>query len=79
MRVGLQIGLTNIRQQPLGEYITRVAEQADEAGFATLVVPDHFTLRPESASFFRRDAAMFDLLATEFVPTVEKIAVNRQG
>src|SRR5579859_40588 len=54
MRVGLNIGLTNIQQKPLGEYITRVAEQADQAGFATLVMPDHFSLRPESTTFLKR-------------------------
>jgi alkanesulfonate monooxygenase SsuD/methylene tetrahydromethanopterin reductase-like flavin-dependent oxidoreductase (luciferase family) len=56
MRVGLQIALTNnIQQKPLGEYLIRVAEQADQAGFATLVMPDHFSLRPESVAFLKRD------------------------
>ncbi len=56
MRVGLQIALTNnIQQRPLGEYLIRVAEQADQAGFATLVIPDHFSLRPESTPFIKRD------------------------
>lgn len=56
MRVGLQIALTNnIQQKPLGEYLIRVAEQADQAGFATLVMPDHFSLRPESTPFIKRD------------------------
>jgi alkanesulfonate monooxygenase SsuD/methylene tetrahydromethanopterin reductase-like flavin-dependent oxidoreductase (luciferase family) len=39
----------------LDEYIVRVAEQADQAGFATLVMPDHFSLRPESTTFLKRD------------------------
>ncbi len=42
MRIGLQIGLTNAQPKPLGEYLIRVAEQADQAGFASLVMPDHF-------------------------------------
>ena len=54
MRVGLNIGLTNVQQKPLDEYIVRVAEQADQAGFATLVLPDHFSLRSESITFLRR-------------------------
>ena len=56
MRVGLQIALTNnTRQGPLGEYLIRIAEQADRAGFASLVIPDHFSLRPESTTFLPRD------------------------
>ncbi len=56
MRVGLQIALTNnTQQEPLGEYLIRIAEQADRAGFATLVIPDHFSLRPESTTFLPRD------------------------
>ncbi len=55
MRVGLQITLTNTQPKPLGEYLIRVAEQADQAGFATLVIPDHFSLRPESTTFLKRD------------------------
>ena len=56
MRVGLQIALTNnTRQESLGEYLIRIAEQADRAGFASLVIPDHFSLRPESTTFLPRD------------------------
>lgn len=55
MRIGLQIGVTNTEPKPLSEYITRVAEQADQAGFATLVMPDHFSLRPESTMWLKRD------------------------
>lgn len=46
MRLGLQLGLTNISPKPLGDYLIDVAERADQAGFATLVVADHFSLRP---------------------------------
>ena len=56
MRVGLQIGLTSRDQKPVSEYITRVAEQADQAGFATLVMPDHFSLKPESTAWLEKDA-----------------------
>jgi alkanesulfonate monooxygenase SsuD/methylene tetrahydromethanopterin reductase-like flavin-dependent oxidoreductase (luciferase family) len=56
MRIGLQIGLTNTQQKPLGGYFVRVAEQADQAGFATLVVPDHFSLRSGSMPWLRRGA-----------------------
>jgi alkanesulfonate monooxygenase SsuD/methylene tetrahydromethanopterin reductase-like flavin-dependent oxidoreductase (luciferase family) len=55
MRVGLQIGITNTQPKPLSDYLVRVAEQADQAGFATLVVPDHFSLRPETTPFLKRD------------------------
>ena len=55
MRVGLQVGLTNRHRQPISDYLGRIAELADQAGFATLVVPDHFSLRPESAMWLRRD------------------------
>src|SRR5882762_2608049 len=55
MRLGLQLGITNTLQRPFGDYLVRVAEQADQAGFATLVVPDHFSLRPESTPWIRRD------------------------
>jgi alkanesulfonate monooxygenase SsuD/methylene tetrahydromethanopterin reductase-like flavin-dependent oxidoreductase (luciferase family) len=60
MRIGLQIGLTNTLPRPLSEYLVRVAEQADQAGFATLVVPDHFSLRPESTTFLKRDSVVID-------------------
>jgi len=55
MRLGLQIGLTNTPQRPFSDSLVRIAEQADQAGFATLVVPDHFSLRPESTAWLRRD------------------------
>lgn len=55
MRLGLNIGSTNTQHRPIGDYLARVAEQADQAGFATLVLPDHFTLRPESTMWLRRD------------------------
>ncbi|HEU5227463.1 MAG TPA: LLM class flavin-dependent oxidoreductase [Ktedonobacteraceae bacterium] len=55
MRLGLNIGSTNTQHRPIGDYFARVAEQADQAGFATLVLPDHFTLRPESTPWLRRD------------------------
>jgi alkanesulfonate monooxygenase SsuD/methylene tetrahydromethanopterin reductase-like flavin-dependent oxidoreductase (luciferase family) len=54
MRLGIHLGLTKPEHEPLREYIIRVAEQAEQAGFATLVVPDHFSLRPESAAWVRR-------------------------
>ncbi|HEY7413982.1 MAG TPA: LLM class flavin-dependent oxidoreductase [Ktedonobacteraceae bacterium] len=55
MRIGLHIGLTNISHKPVSDYLIHVAEQADQAGFATLVVPDHFSLKPESTPYLRRD------------------------
>jgi alkanesulfonate monooxygenase SsuD/methylene tetrahydromethanopterin reductase-like flavin-dependent oxidoreductase (luciferase family) len=55
MRIGINIGSTKPTREPLREYIIRVAEQAEQAGFATLVLPDHFSLRPESAAWVRRD------------------------
>ena len=67
MRIGLQLGLTNTQQQqPFGDYLTRVAEQADQAGFATLVVPDHFSLKPETTPFLRRDEHTPTPVVTEF-------------
>ena len=55
MRLGLQLGLTNTQQKPIGDHLINIAEQADQAGFATLVVPDHFTLRPESTTWLPRN------------------------
>ncbi len=55
MRLGLQLGLTTTPHKPLGDTLIHMAEQADQAGFATLVVPDHFSLRPESMPWLRRD------------------------
>jgi len=56
MRVGLQIGLANTQQKAPGERLALAAEQAEQAGFSTLVIPDHFSLRPESTAFIRREA-----------------------
>jgi alkanesulfonate monooxygenase SsuD/methylene tetrahydromethanopterin reductase-like flavin-dependent oxidoreductase (luciferase family) len=53
MRVGIQVGTATFPQKLTGEFLTRIAEQADQAGFSTLVIPDHFTLRPESAPWAR--------------------------
>jgi alkanesulfonate monooxygenase SsuD/methylene tetrahydromethanopterin reductase-like flavin-dependent oxidoreductase (luciferase family) len=55
MRVGLQIGITNTQPKPLSNSLIRVAEQAEQAGFATLVAPDHFSLRPETTPFLKRE------------------------
>jgi alkanesulfonate monooxygenase SsuD/methylene tetrahydromethanopterin reductase-like flavin-dependent oxidoreductase (luciferase family) len=66
MRIGLNIGLTNTRPKPLSDYLIRVAEQADQAGFATLVIPDHFSLRPESTAFLRRDEHTPTSVVTDF-------------
>ena len=55
MKVGLQISLTNIPQKPFGDYFTHIAEQAEQAGFSTLTVPDHFSLKPESTSWMPRN------------------------
>jgi alkanesulfonate monooxygenase SsuD/methylene tetrahydromethanopterin reductase-like flavin-dependent oxidoreductase (luciferase family) len=66
MRIGLNIGLTNNQPRPLGDYLTRVAEQADQAGFATLVIPDHFSLRPESTTFLKRDEASTSVVTNFF-------------
>jgi alkanesulfonate monooxygenase SsuD/methylene tetrahydromethanopterin reductase-like flavin-dependent oxidoreductase (luciferase family) len=53
MRLGLQLALPNTQQKPVGDYLIRVAELADQAGFASLVVIDHFSLRPETTPWFR--------------------------
>src|SRR5579872_474286 len=66
MRLGLNIGLTNTQHKPVGDYLIRVAEQADQAGFATLVLPDHFSLRPESTAFLRRDEHTPTSVVTDF-------------
>lgn len=66
MRLGLQLGITNTLHQPLGDFIRHVAEQADQAGFATLVVPDHFSLRPESIPWLRRDEGTITPAVTDF-------------
>lgn len=66
MRIGINIGSTKPTREPLREYIIRVAEQADQAGFATLVLPDHFSLRPESAPWVRRSEKAATPAVTDF-------------
>lgn len=66
MRIGLQIGLANTQTKPLSEYIVRVAEEADQAGFASLTMPDHFSLRPESTAFLRRTENTPTPVVTDF-------------
>jgi alkanesulfonate monooxygenase SsuD/methylene tetrahydromethanopterin reductase-like flavin-dependent oxidoreductase (luciferase family) len=53
MRLGMQIGFINTPGKSSGEVIANMAEQADRAGFATLVLPDHFSLKPASTPFIR--------------------------
>jgi alkanesulfonate monooxygenase SsuD/methylene tetrahydromethanopterin reductase-like flavin-dependent oxidoreductase (luciferase family) len=53
MRVGLQIGTTITPQTFNLTTLTHLVEQADKAGFSSLVMPDHFTLRPESTAWLR--------------------------
>ncbi len=65
MRIGLQVGITNTLQ-PLGDYLTGIAERADQAGFATLSVPDHFSLRPESTPWLTRDEGTHTPAVTDF-------------
>jgi alkanesulfonate monooxygenase SsuD/methylene tetrahydromethanopterin reductase-like flavin-dependent oxidoreductase (luciferase family) len=45
MRVGLSLPLPNTLKQPAGDWLMHLAEQADQAGFATLAVSDHFAFR----------------------------------
>jgi alkanesulfonate monooxygenase SsuD/methylene tetrahydromethanopterin reductase-like flavin-dependent oxidoreductase (luciferase family) len=66
MRVGLQIGLTNTQRKSPGDFIIHVAEQAEQAGFATLVLPDHFSLRPESTPWLKRDENASSPIVTSF-------------
>ena len=66
MRLGLSIGSTNTQPRPIGDYFARMAEQADQAGFATLVLPDHFTLRPESTPWLRRGEHSSTPAVTDF-------------
>lgn len=74
MRVGLQMGLTSAQQKPIGEYVARVAEQADQAGFTTLVMPDHFSLRPESTAFLRRNENAPTRVVTDFLEVWSTLA-----
>ncbi|GCE29787.1 monooxygenase [Dictyobacter alpinus] len=56
MRVGMQVGtITTPRHRLTGEALARVAEQAEQAGFSTLAMADHFSLRPESTPFIPRE------------------------
>jgi alkanesulfonate monooxygenase SsuD/methylene tetrahydromethanopterin reductase-like flavin-dependent oxidoreductase (luciferase family) len=55
MRVGIQIGTTVTPQTFNIATFTHLAELADQAGFSSLVLPDHFTLRPESTPWIRRE------------------------
>jgi alkanesulfonate monooxygenase SsuD/methylene tetrahydromethanopterin reductase-like flavin-dependent oxidoreductase (luciferase family) len=55
MHLGIHLGLPAPGHEPLRDVVIRVAELADQAGFATLVVPDHFSLRVESAPWVRRN------------------------
>ncbi|MGH2508554.1 MAG: LLM class flavin-dependent oxidoreductase [Ktedonobacteraceae bacterium] len=66
MRLGLQLGLTNIPNQPFSDALVRIAEHADQAGFATLVVPDHFSLRPESTTWLKREERAVTPAVTDF-------------
>ena len=66
MRIGLQVGLVKAQQKPFSEYITHIAEQADQAGFSSLVVPDHFSLRPESTAFLKREENVPTPVVTDF-------------
>lgn len=66
MRVGMHIGTSTTPQNPTGDSLARLAEQADQAGFSTLVIPDHFSLRPESTTFIRREANASAPVVTDF-------------
>src|SRR4051812_28422516 len=45
MRVGIGLALTNTFQRPYGASLTHLAQQVEQAGFATLTVADHFSFR----------------------------------
>ena len=45
MRVGIGLALTNTFQRPFGDSLLRLAQQVEQAGFATLAVADHFAFR----------------------------------
>ncbi len=55
MRIGLQVRFTNTQQKSPGDSIIHIATQAEQAGFATLMVPDHFSVRPESTPWVKGD------------------------
>lgn len=67
MRLGLNIGAVYRQHQPISDSLTRIAEQADQAGFSTLVLPDHFSLRPESTTWLRRDEQAPTPAVTDFL------------
>lgn len=66
MRVGLQVGIAKTENRSLSDYLIGLAEQADQAGFATLTVPDHFSLRPETMPWQRRDESSSEPVVTDF-------------
>jgi alkanesulfonate monooxygenase SsuD/methylene tetrahydromethanopterin reductase-like flavin-dependent oxidoreductase (luciferase family) len=45
MRVGIGLALTNTSQRPFGDSLMHLAQQVEQAGFATLAVADHFAFR----------------------------------
>jgi alkanesulfonate monooxygenase SsuD/methylene tetrahydromethanopterin reductase-like flavin-dependent oxidoreductase (luciferase family) len=45
MRVGIGLALTNTFQRPFGDSLMHLAQQVEQAGFATLSVGDHFSFR----------------------------------
>ena len=45
MRVGMGLALTNTFQRPFADSLLQIAQQVEQAGFATLAVADHFALR----------------------------------
>jgi alkanesulfonate monooxygenase SsuD/methylene tetrahydromethanopterin reductase-like flavin-dependent oxidoreductase (luciferase family) len=45
MRVGIGLALTNTFQRPFGDSLMHLAQQIEQAGFATLAVGDHFSFR----------------------------------
>lgn len=66
MRLGIHLSSTHPGHETLRDSLMRVAELADQAGFATLVVPDHFSLRPESAAWVRRSERTGTPAVTDF-------------
>ena len=66
MRLGLQLGITKTQSEPFSDTLIHIAEQADQAGFATLTVPDHFSLRPESTPWLRGDMSTPLPVVTDF-------------
>jgi alkanesulfonate monooxygenase SsuD/methylene tetrahydromethanopterin reductase-like flavin-dependent oxidoreductase (luciferase family) len=66
MRIGVSVGTSVIPQTFTVASFVQLAEQADKAGFSSLVVPDHFTLRPESTAWMRK-ALQNSAATTEFL------------